>query len=124
MSQIWKPTKDLELEFDLADYEFMKKYEDAFKKMEQSEKRIQKAGAGSDIIKEYCQLFYDLYDDIFGEGTSQKIFKGKYNVSLCDLTYESFLKCAELNAKEVRAIQSRLTNSKKDRRAKYKNNLN
>ena len=39
------------------------------KKMAKTEKELQKAGKASEITRGYCDMFYALFDDIFGAGT-------------------------------------------------------
>lgn len=73
--KIWE-INGLSLELDLEDADCMERYENAFDKMSEEEKQIPKDGKASVRIRAYCRLFRDLYDRIFGEGTSEKIFKG------------------------------------------------
>lgn len=91
MSQIWNPVDDVELYLDVEDYETAQNYEKAFEILDAEGKAVQKIGNGSATIKSYCQVFFNLFDNIFGKGTSEKIFKGKINSRLCDEIYESFL---------------------------------
>ena len=58
---------DVELDVDMEDVEFQEKYEKAFAKMADSEEKLQKTGTMSGFTRGYCQMFYDLFDDIFGE---------------------------------------------------------
>lgn len=76
MSQkIWK-INSLSLELDLEDADCMERYENAFEEMSKEEKQIPKDGKASVRIRAYCRLFRNLYDRLFGEGTSEKLFKG------------------------------------------------
>lgn len=94
----------VELEIDMEDVDFLEKYEEAFKKMEEEEKDIPKIGKQSDIARKYCKMFYNLFDNIFGEGIGQQVFGGKNNLHIIDKTYEEFIGiCAE----QVREIQER-----------------
>lgn len=87
---LWK-WNDVELEVDMEDVEFLERYEAAFKKMEESEKTLQKTGNHSEIVKRYCQMFYELFDDLFGNGTGERLFCGKMNSRICEECYDSFL---------------------------------
>lgn len=87
---LWK-WNDVELEIDMEDYDFLQKYEKAFDAMGIQEEKIQKIGKRSEIMKEYCDMFYRLFDDIFGDGTGEKLFKGKRNVRTCEECYVSFI---------------------------------
>lgn len=109
---LWK-WNDVELEIDMEDADFQEKYEKAFNKLAVTEKEIQKIGSLSQITREYCKMFYQLYDDIFGEGTGEKLFAGKHNVRLIDEAYDSFIEHCK---KEVEAFQRRRMKASK----KYK----
>lgn len=75
MSQkVWE-INGISLPLDLEDAEVMERVEDAFDAMEQEEKQIPKDGKKSVRIRSYCYLFRNLFDHIFGEGTSEQIFK-------------------------------------------------
>lgn len=89
MSQ-WK-YNNVVLEVDMEDYDFQAKYENAFNKMDKTEKELQKVGTLSGITKQYCEMFYQLFDDIFGPGTGNKLFGGKYNTRIVDDCFDSFL---------------------------------
>lgn len=87
---------NVELEIDMNDYDFQKKYEEAFQKMGEEEQILQKVGSNAEITKEYCDLFYRLFDRIFGEGTGNALFHGKRNATLTDEVYTEFLSiCSE-----------------------------
>lgn len=92
MSQkIWE-INGLSLELDLEDADCMERYENAFDKMSEEEKQVSKDGKASVRIRAYCRLFRDLYDRIFGEGTSEKIFRDiPDNTDLYDEIYFKFL---------------------------------
>ena len=72
---VWK-WKDVELEVDMEDIEFQEKYEVAFQHMGVSEKELQNVGNLSGFSKKYCMLFWNLFDEIFGKGTADKLFDG------------------------------------------------
>lgn len=86
---LWK-WKDVELEVDMYDVGFQEKYEKAFNDMDITEKELQMTGTLADISKNYCRMFFRLFDDIFGEGTSDKLFHGKMNIQEIDECYDSF----------------------------------
>ena len=74
MSQKYWKIKGMELAFDNQDAVYMKRYEEAFDLMEQDAKALPKDGKKSDYIIAYCGVFHKLFDRIFGEGTSAKLF--------------------------------------------------
>ena len=109
MSQ-WK-WNDVVLEVDMEDVDFQEKYEAAFAKMEKTENELVKVGKLTDITKSYCQMFFDLFDDIFGEGTSNKLFGGKRNMRLVDECYDSFISVCKKEVDE--ANRRRMAKAKK-----------
>lgn len=91
---IWK-WNDVELEIDLEDVDFQEKYENAFDAMKEDEKRVKNIGKLSEMTRSYCDMYYHLFDNIFGEGTGEKLFGRKRNSRIVDECYESFLKCCK-----------------------------
>lgn len=109
---IWK-WNDVELEVDMEDADFQEKYEDAFQRMEVKEKELQKAGKLSEITKSYCEMFWELFDDVFEQGTANRLFNGKKHSGLCEECYDSFISFCSNQIKEI--------NKKRNNRfAKYK----
>ena len=111
MSQ-WK-YNDVVLEIDMDDADFQEKYENAFNRMGETEKELVKVGTLSGITREYCKMFYQLFDDIFGEGTGNRLFGGKYNCRVVEETYDSFIDHCK---RDVETINKRRANTTK----KYK----
>lgn len=66
----------LSLTLDLEDLETMKRYEDAFEKMKQEENSIPKEGLASERITAYCNLYFHLFVNLFGEDDAKQIFSG------------------------------------------------
>lgn len=116
MSQkIWE-INGLSLELDLGNADVMERYENAFDEMGEAEKQLPKDGKGSVRIRAYCRLFRDLYDRIFGGGTSEKIFKGiPDSTDAYDEVYCAFLEFVA--AQKTAAIAE-----KSERFSKYKPN--
>lgn len=116
MSQ-WK-INDLEFEVLLDDADFVERYESAFSKLEEKEKCLQKTGKASDIVRGYCKMFYELFDDIFGKGTGDKLFKGRMSASLCEEVYESFIEHCSNEAKRIAMRKQEMLNKYKPKRGK------
>lgn len=93
MSQntIWE-INGVSLTLDLADADVMERYETAFDKMAEEEKQLPKDGKQSERIRAYCKLYRNMYDRIFGDGASGKIFMDQPdNASAYDEVYDNFL---------------------------------
>lgn len=108
---------EIDLEIDMEDYEFQKKYEDAFNQMVEEEKELQKVGSNSDITLGYCKMFYHLFDNIFGEGTGEKLFKRKYNARVIDETYEEFIGICAEQSKKAQMRRNKIASKYKPNRA-------
>lgn len=97
--KIWE-INGISLELNLQDADANERCENAFEKMEENEKALPKDGKNSERIRQYCQLFRQLYDDIFGAGTSEKIFNGlPTSVDVYENIYYQFLDF--INAQKV-----------------------
>ena len=74
-----------ELELDLFDADTMEVYEKSMdkvmKRTEESKKHTELSNA--DGIREMCGIVKDFFDEVFAEGTSEKLFKGKDNLLVC-----------------------------------------
>ena len=76
----------VELEVNFLDADFMEKLENCCKKVnDQAEKSKTelKDLTFAQQIKAECKIIKDFFDDLFGEGTSEKIFQGKNDLMLC-----------------------------------------
>lgn len=113
----WK-VNDLEFEVQFDDAEFQEKYEQAFEVLDKKEKELQKEGRLSAITKGYCKMFYELFDDIFGEGSGTKIFGGKINTTLCEEVYDSFISFCSDEVKRINAARMKRVNKYKPKRTR------
>ena len=108
---------EVEVEIDMSDYEFQVKYEKAFDEMAEEEKALQKVGRNSEITKGYCEMFNHLFDNILGEGVSEKLFGGSFNTLTTDRVYGEFLEICSTQAKSNNAERARIINKYKPNRA-------
>ncbi|MDE7364592.1 MAG: hypothetical protein K2N27_06875 [Ruminococcus sp.] len=87
--KIWK-INGLELTLDMEDADTAERYESAFELMMKEENETRNIAKLSQKIRAYCKIFRNLYDRIFGEGTSAKIFENvpensaEYDRIYCD----------------------------------------
>ncbi|HRR76975.1 MAG TPA: hypothetical protein P5191_09230 [Ruminococcus sp.] len=111
--KIWE-INGLSLELDLQDADVNERCEQAFEAMEKHERELPKDGKNSERIRSYCKLFKDLFDDIFGSGTGDKLFENQpINVDAYEGVYFKFLDF--IAAQRVGIEQKR-----NERYAKYK----
>jgi len=108
MSQtIWK-YNDLEFEFDIEDYDDAQRYEKAFNDLSEREKSVEKTGMTTDILKSYCEVYYKLFDDLFGEGAGNKVFGGKFNTRKCEEAFNSFFVFVKAQTEEAQARKQQM----------------
>lgn len=127
MSQKWE-YNGVTLEVDLQDADFAEKYERAFKQLGEEEKIVPRTGELANTIREYCKMFFNLFDNIYGSGTSGKLFGGKINCGMVDEAYAIFIDAANKDVKESNAKRNSFTskyapsNREQRRYAKSKHN--
>ena len=94
-SETWK-VNGCELSLDLGDADVMERYEKAFEAMSAEEGEITDDMKQSEKIRAYCNLYRKLYNRIFGDGTSEKIFADcPESTAVYDDVYYSFLDFVE-----------------------------
>lgn len=126
---VWR-IKGLEFEYDFDDLSSVERYEKAMETMNKKSKEMPKDGNRSTQIKSYCNIMYELFDDLFGKETSTKIFKGRMNARECDEVYDSFLKFVRTNVAftdqaRINKYQKYLgKNTPPEHRKSYKGNRN
>lgn len=99
---IWK-INDIEFELDMEDAETNEKYQNALETLKNTSlpTKKDKDFSAAKYIRAYCQAFRNLYDNIFGDGSSEKIFIGiKDNTRLYDEVYANFLEFVSAQTKE------------------------
>ncbi len=101
--KIWEINGE-SLELDMENADVQERYENAFEKLSEEENQIKKDGKMSEFTRSYCNLFNRLYDRIFGEGTSEKIFAGiPVSISKYLEIYDSFLEFAKRQTDGINA---------------------
>lgn len=129
--RIWK-INGLELELDLEDADVFEKTMKTFEQMDEDGRNIDKTGKMPEFIKRYCDIYYNAFDRIFGEGTGEKIFSGKKNMRNCDEVWDSFLGFMQVAVKKANARRLQLSGkympnrdqNREQRRKKRKKNFN
>ena len=119
---IWS-INGLELEMDLDDAETLEKYEKAFTEMDIQEKEFPKDGKTSEIVRRYCDLYYRLFENLFGKDDADKMVQKKYHMGQWEEVYASFLKFASLQMNAINARRNAIiqpTNNRAARRSKQK----
>ena len=124
MMKIWK-INGLELTLDMEDADTAERYESAFEVMTKEERETRNIAKLSKKIRAYCRIFRNLYDGIFGEGTSAKIFENvPENCAEYDRIYYDFLDFVKNqqsdSAQRRNEILAKYTVNRQQRRMKKK----
>lgn len=70
--------KDIEVDFSFTDADCIERLENAAKKVkEKSELKDKEEISLSKAIREECNIIDEFFDEVFGDGIAEKIFKGK-----------------------------------------------
>lgn len=74
-----------ELELDLFDADVMEVYEKSMEKVvkRNEELKVRTDLSNADGMRETCKNVKAFFDELFGEGTAEKLFKGKNNLAIC-----------------------------------------
>lgn len=104
-------------ELDLEDADTAERYEEAFDKMGDEEKKMPKDGKASEKIRAYCKLFENLYDRLFGEGSGKAILGEKANTRICNEVYDDFLNFVSTQKSQTLAQQSSIVSKYSPNRA-------
>lgn len=83
----------VEFDIDFTDADFIERYETKYKEIE---KQIQELSENKPVspaegIRQECKIIKDFLDYVVGEGTSEKLFKGKDSLNLCVKAFEDII---------------------------------
>ena len=114
---------DKEIEFDFFDAEQMEKWDKYSEEVKNAISKIDfKNAKQSEFIRKFCTIIENCFDNIFGEGTSKEIFKGKQNFRLCVLAYKDLVNARKQQDKEIVEEIKGLENELKEINDEYRPN--
>jgi hypothetical protein len=92
----------VELEFDVLNEETAQRLEEALAKVKlRTQKYSSKNKKLSKIINEQCEFVFDFFDEVFGEGTHNKIFGETKNLGHCLEAFRIVVSEIDAKSKEV-----------------------
>ena len=107
--------KDIEVDFSFTDADCMERLENAAKKVkEKSELKDKEEKSLSETIREECKIIDEFFDEVFGEGISEKIFKGKKDLQDHMEVFTDIINAKIATTKDTQNLYDTLEN-----RAKY-----
>lgn len=108
---------NVELEdIDLLDADMADKYEGALSVMKEKTIESKEGLSLGDVIRRECNLVFDFFNDVFGQGTDKKVFGNKTNYKECIEAFEQVMKYAGENKKEIDKIMGKYSSSRASRR--------
>ncbi len=97
--------RNIEVDFNFLDADDIEKFENEAKKVKEGcNSKAKIAMTMSESIREECKIIDNFFNNVFGEGISEKIFSGKMNL-------EEHIKAFEDVVKEKIEQQRRLQNT-------------
>ena len=97
----------VELEINFLDADFMEKIENCCRKVSEKTEKAKtelKDLTLSQQIKEECKIIKDFFDEVFGEGTSDKVFKGKNDLMLCLSAFQDLVNAKAKMQNEMNSL--------------------
>ena len=94
----------VEFDIDFTDADFIERYEFKYKEVE---KEIEELHNKKDTInpvegiRQECKIIKEFLDYVLGDGTSEKIFKGKDSLNLCLTAFEDIIDNVDKQHKEM-----------------------
>ena len=104
----------VELEIDFTDADFIERVEEACKEVfnKAEELKQDKKLSLAEGIRQECKILKDFLDYVLGDGTSEKLFKGKDSLNQCLQAYEDIIKARE---EQYNSFQARVSKYSPDR---------
>lgn len=91
----------VDLEFDLFDVDFAEKYQNAMDIVQKKEKNFKDNGDLAKTIRFECNLIFEFFNNLFGEGTDKKIFGEKTNIRECQKAFKDVIEYSYKQAQEL-----------------------
>lgn len=74
--------------------------------------RTSKAESFSQMIREQCDFIYDSFDKLFGDGTSEDIFKGEYDLRIALTAFDELVEIIKVKQDEAEKEFAKYNSSK------------
>lgn len=108
----------VELEdLDIFDADVAEKYENALEEVAKGSKETDGLKT-SDVIRKQCNLVFECFNSLFGEGTDKRVFGGKFNLMACLKAFEELIEHANEQKKELDKLAGKYSQNRIQRRSK------
>ena len=97
-----------ELEFDFFDADELERYEGENLKVEEDFNKLDyKSMSNADALRAQCRIINVFFDNLFGEGTAEKLFHGKSNIKDHLNAFAAITNAAVTSDQEIGALRGR-----------------
>lgn len=101
-------------ELDIFDADVAEKYEDCLNEVE---KPVKHEGLKtSSVIRKQCNVVFDFFNTMFGEGTDKKVFGNKTNIRVCLEAFASLIEQVNSQKEEVDKLTAKYAPNRAQRR--------
>lgn len=109
--------RNIEVDFDFLDADDVERLENEAKKViKRCEREEIKQMNCSEAIREECKIIEDFFDEVFEKGISERIFKGKKNLTDHIKLFEEIIKNKNEKQKELQIVYDRYQPNREQRR--------
>lgn len=109
--------REIEVKFDFLDADDMEKFEKEAEKVKNKCKETKAEEMSySEAIKKECKIINEFFDNVFGNGISEKIFKGKNNLTEHIKAFEDIVNEKILQQKQLNSTFERYQPNREQRR--------
>lgn len=100
----------IELELNIFEATQAESFERANERVLEEKDKVNDVAGLSEKIKLYCDIVYDFFDDVFGDGTADSIFKGRQDMLECLEAYADVVEYANSNNGKADDLIARIKN--------------
>jgi hypothetical protein len=104
-------------DIDILDLEVAEKYEHSLEKVDGIAKKIEGVKI-TESIRIQCNIIFDVFNTMFGEGTDKKVFGDKVNLLTCLKAFEELVTHVNSKNAEVERLANKYSPNRAQRRAK------
>lgn len=98
-------------DLDIFDLEVAEKFERELEKVDEVAKGLQGLTM-TEIIKTQCNAIFELFNNIFGEGTDKKLFGNKVNLMTCLKAFEELVSEMRKKNKDLERLNNKYSASR------------
>lgn len=104
-------------DLDMLDLEMAEKFEKTLKSVENISEKI-KGMTVTESIKTQCNAIFNVFNELFGEGTDKKIFGDKVNLLTCLKAFEELVIQVNKTSQEVEKLVKKYSSNRAATRSK------